>query len=179
MGAETTGGVVIQGGGLLGRKLAVLGAVLAVMGLSVSIISPALSSEDEERLTLRLADRTSDDQRFFEDIDVGKKGLSVGDYTVVTGDPIYNRALTERVGVARGQLMAVEVNQGQPVAGEDDYTFELEDGFITAEGTDLLAKPTVTLAVTGGTGAYKTAHGTLTLDFSNEESTLFTFKLIL
>jgi hypothetical protein len=165
---------------LLGKKLVVLGAVVAVMASSVSIISPVLSSEDGKRVTLRLADRTSDDDRVTEEIDVDDNGFpTVGDYAVVTRDPMFNRALTERVGFARAQIMLVQVNKDGPVAFEDDYTFEFEDGFITAEGTDLLAKPTVTLAVTGGTGAYETARGTLTLDFSNENRTLFTFKLIL
>ncbi len=60
---------------------------------------------------------------------------------------------------------------------ECDVTFKLRGGLITAEGTFEFDESS-TFAVTGGTGAYKTAHGTLTVSES-DEGLDFVFRLLL
>ncbi len=66
---------------------------------------------------------------------------------------------------------------------ECDVTFELGEGLITVEGPITFSEenfdPTQELAITGGTGQYKTAHGVLRLDFSSDEGATFTFRLLL
>jgi hypothetical protein len=162
----------------MAKRLAVLAAALGVLGLVVSMIVPAVADNGEDRVTLRLAEKAADDERFFTFIDVGKEGESVGDYLVLKGDPIYNQSRTKKVGVVRGDCLVVE-----ELRSECDTTFDLEGGLITTEGpidfgeqSDLVQEH----AVTGGTGAYKTAHGVVRLDFSEpQKGLLFTFKLIL
>ena len=80
----------------------------------------------------------------------------------------------------RGSFIYLEVNEkGEVVATEDDLTIGLRNGTITAEGTDDFSKSVVTFAVTGGTGAYETAHGELDIDYTDPELPEFTFKLLL
>jgi hypothetical protein len=166
----------------MAKRLAVLAAAVGVVALVVSMVVPSVAGNGDDnrdkRVTLRLAEKTADDEQFFTFIDVGEEGESVGDYLVLKGDPIYNRARTEKVGVVRGDCLVVE-----EARSECDVTFDLEGGLITAEGPiDFSEQADVVQlhAITGGTGAYKTAQGVLELDFSEEQKgILFTFKLIL
>ena len=161
----------------MGKRLAVLAGAVGIVALLVSLM-PAVADDGGRRVTLRLAERAADDERFFTTIDVGEEGESVGDYLVLKGDPIYNRSRTKRVGVVRGDCLIVE-----EVRSECGATFELKGGLITAEGPiDFSEQADVvqTHAITGGTGAYKTAQGLLELDFSEpDEGLVFIFKLIL
>jgi hypothetical protein len=165
------------------KRLAVLAAALAVLGLVVSMIVPAVADNGGERVTLRLAEKAADDEQFDTEIDVGKKGFSPGDYIVLGNEPVYNRALTKKVGTVSGDVLFVSVSeQDQSAVIEVDISFNLKGGLITVEGPidfSQDADPIQTLAVTGGTGAYKTAHGELHIDISGEEGFLFTFKLFL
>ncbi len=151
---------------------------MAVLALSFSILSPALSGQRYRTVTLRFADKESDDSRNSVLIDVGKKGLSAGDYAAVKGDVLYNRALTRRVGAIRGQQMLVRVTD-EAITAESDFTFQLPRGSITVEGTGTTAEPIETLAVTGGTGRFKAAHGHLRIDHSRAAGALYTFVLLL
>jgi hypothetical protein len=161
----------------MGKRLGVLAGAVGIVALLVSLM-PAVADDGGRRVTLRLAERAADDERFFTTIDVGEEGESVGDYLVLKGDPIYNRSRTKRVGVVRGDCLIVE-----EVRSECDATFDLKGGLITAEGPiDFSEQADVVQihAITGGTGAYKTAQGLLELDFSEpDEGLVFIFKLIL
>jgi hypothetical protein len=164
--------------GRMAKRLAVLAAAVGVLALVVSMVVPAVADNGDDRVTLRLAEKAADDERFFSFIDVGKKGESVGDYLVLKADPIYNRSRTKKVGVVHGDCLVVE-----EARSECDVTFDLEGGLITEEGPiDFAERSDVVQvhAVTGGTGVYKTAHGELELDFSEaQKGILFTFRLIL
>jgi hypothetical protein len=166
----------------MAKRLAVLAAAVGVLALVVSMIVPAVADNGDERVTLRLAEKAADDEQFFTEIDVGKKGFSVGDYTVVKGDPVYNRALTKKVGTVSGDALVVWT-KGQSATVEGDVTFDLKGGLITVEGPITFSEqdfdPVQELAVTGGTDAYKTAHGELEVDISDEAGFRFTFKLLL
>jgi hypothetical protein len=169
----------------MAKRLAVVAAALGMLALLVSAIGPAVAgngNDGDERVTLRLAEKAADDQQFTTQVDVGPKGFSVGDYEVLEGEPVYNRALTKQVGAVTGDVLIVSI-EGQSVTVEPDVTFDLEGGVITVEGPITFSEqdfdPVQELAVTGGTNAYKTAHGELHIDISGEEGFLFTFKLIL
>jgi hypothetical protein len=161
----------------MAKRFAVLAGLTGALALLVSLM-PAVADDEGRRVTLRLAERAADDERFFTFIDVGEEGESVGDYLVLKGDPVYNRSRTKRMGVVRGDCLIVE-----QVRSECDTTFDLRGGLITTEGPiDFSERADVVQihAVTGGTGAYKTAHGVLELDLSEDEKGLiFIFKLIL
>jgi hypothetical protein len=169
----------------MAKRLAVVAAAVGVLALLVSVIGPAVAgngNDGDERVTLRLAEKAADDEQFSTDIDVGKQGFSVGDYIVLENEPVYNRALTKQVGTISGDGLFVSI-KGQTVTLEVDVTFDLEGGLITVEGPITFSEqnldPVQELAVTGGTNAYKTAHGELEIDLSDPEGFRFTFRLIL
>lgn len=165
------------------RRLATATAAIAVVALAISIVAPA--GADRRRLeerTLRLAEKAADDEQFETEIDVGDPGPSVGDYIVFEGEPVFNRALTRRVGVFRGDCLFVQMVGEEEATIECDITFDLNQGLITVEGPITFAEPfeeVQEVAITGGTDAFKTAHGELQLDFSQERGVRFTFKLLL
>jgi hypothetical protein len=167
----------------MAKRFTALGAVVAVMALVVSMVAPALSGGSGRRVVLRLAEVTADDEE--TEIDVDDNGFpTVGDYFVLSGDPVFERDRETQVGVARGDCMFVEVVDETAATIECDITFDLKRGLITVEGPITFAEEDFEVvqevAVTGGTNAYKTAHGELAVDFSEEEEgLLFTFRLIL
>jgi hypothetical protein len=162
------------------KRLGVVGAIIGVLGLSFSIISPASSDSRFEKKTIHLVSKQAEDDEFITRIDVGEKGVSVGDYGVVGGQPLYNPSLKKAVAEQRGTFVYLEVDEkGDLVATEDDLTIEFRNGTLTAEGTDDFSKTVITFAVTGGTGAYETAHGELDIDYTDSELPEWTFRLLL
>jgi hypothetical protein len=164
----------------MAKRLGVVGAIIGVLALSFSIISPASSDSRYERETVHLVSKQAEDEEFITRIDIGKEGDSVGDYGVVSSQPLYNRSLKKDVAELRGDFIYLDVNEkGELVATEDDLTIEFRNGTLMAEGTDDFSKTVVTLAVTGGTGIYETAHGELHIDYTDPKLPQWTFKLLL
>ncbi len=165
------------------KRLGVFGAGVAVLALVVSMVAPATSDEKAKRhrhVVLRLAEVAADDEQFITELDVDGNGFpTVGDLLVFGGDPVYKRDRVTQVGVLRGDCLFVEVVDETTVTLECDGSFDLRRGLITVEGPVTFGEEPSELAVTGGTDAYKTAHGELEIDFSQEEGALFTFRLIL
>jgi hypothetical protein len=154
-----------------------------LLALVVSMIVPAAADNGGDRVTLRLAEKAADDEQFETDIDVGEEGKSIGDYTVFESEPIFNRALTRQVGVFQGDCLAVSIVPRESATAECDFTVVLDKGLITVEGPITFSEQSFDdvqeWAVTGGTGAYKSAHGELELDFSDGAGVRLTFRLIL
>ena len=169
------------------KRLGVAGAVVAVLALVISMVAPATSDEkakSDRRVVLRLAEVAADDEEFISEIDVDDNGFpTVGDYLVLSGDPVFKRDRKTQVGVIRGDCLFVEVVDQATVTLECDLTFDLRGGLITVEGPATFAEEDFQavqeVAVTGGTDAYKTAHGELAVNIAPEEGFLFTFRLIL
>ena len=108
-----------------------------------------------------------------ETIDLGNPGLSVGDIIVISDDLFQDG---EKVGVHGGTCTVVRI---EALLLHCVVTFTLPDGHITAQGlvTPDLAEEQV--AVTGGTGAYTTAQGELTVLEEGEGQSRYTFALLL
>ena len=105
------------------KRLGVLGAVIAVLALTFSIISPALSDSRYEKRTIHLVSKQAEDDEFITRIDVGDKGNSVGDYGVVSGQPLYNPSLKKAIAEQRGSFTYLEINEkGELAETEDDLT---------------------------------------------------------
>lgn len=149
-------------------KFGALAAIIALVGLTASIITPASSNTRYHRQTLHVTDKASDGGEIF--IDVGEEGDSAGDYIVIE-NKLYNAAGTKKVGEATGDCLLLVV------LGECDLSFKLRGGLIVFEGPVNFAE-TSRLAVTGGTGRYKTAHGTVVATPS-EQGFDFVIKLLL
>ncbi len=102
-------------------------------------------------------------------VDVGKKGDSLGD-DLAFGNPVYDAANKKQVGRDQGHCV-------RTVAGkswECFWSLLLPAGQITVEGPFYDAADS-TLTVTGGTGAYRGAHGQMALHARNARGTEYDF----
>ena len=118
-------------------------------------------------------------------LDLGAPGPSVGDRFIVFGDLFRN---DKRVGAGGYECVTMLFTPGPDPAGEPEAatdqcvaTLSLAKGQITVQGlVDRTGPVPVTLAITGGTGAYRTAHGELQTSGPNEQGDEpLTLKLIL
>ena len=86
-------------------------------------------------------------------------GDSAGD-ALTFANQLYDEANTKQVGTDQGYCLRVDVGKSY----ECTWTAFLSDGQITVAGPFFDAKES-TLAITGGTGAYKDARGEMKLGF--------------
>ncbi|WP_027482932.1 allene oxide cyclase barrel-like domain-containing protein [Deinococcus pimensis] len=102
----------------------------------------------------------------FHLVDVGDKGVSVGDQTVFD-DLLFKNG--KRVGFDSGActVTRVAMNERDPFRVSCVATYALPGGTIAAQGV-MTNNPTKVLAIVGGTGAYEGAHGQITfVEFGN------------
>lgn len=101
-------------------------------------------------------------------VDLTTNGDSTGDLLTFHND-LYDESNTDVVGSDQGDCVRIEVG----VSWECRWVNILEGGSITVEGPFYDAGPSA-LAITGGTGDYRGARGSMRL-VSNEDGTEFTF----
>ena len=101
--------------------------------------------------------------------DTGDTGDSSGDVLTFAND-VYNADNTEKVGTDQGYCIRTVAGKSY----ECNWTTILEDGQITVEGT-FYDTESSTLAITGGTGSYDDAEGTMDLSANNDKATEFKF----
>jgi allene oxide cyclase len=148
------------------KKLALVAAGLLVAGggvIASFVASPAASAAT----TLTVVEHAVTDTV----IDVGKAGDSTGDL-LTFHNKIYDEADAAIVGSDQGSCIRISPKKG---SWECLYTTFLEGGSITVETPFYDAKASVG-AVTGGTGTYSGASGTLDLSCTGAECT-FVFNL--
>ena len=107
-----------------------------------------------------------------ETIDLGAPGSSISDIIVIS-DALFQHE--EQVGVHGGTCTVVQV---EPVLLHCVVTFTLPDGQITVQGLVTPDRAEEQVAVTGGTGAYRAAQGTLTVLEEEGEPAHYTFKFL-
>ena len=136
-------------------------AILTIPALFIVLaaVGPVYTSSDERERrnpeVIRLVERIHD----FTFEDVGTPGPSLGDRLIFTSD-LFDEA-GRRVGRDGADCVTVRIDPTAPLPEQQivqcTITVELPDGQITFQG---LAQGTENLfAVTGGTGAYRTARG--------------------
>jgi hypothetical protein len=103
-------------------------------------------------------------------IDIGTTGDSIGDL-LAFGNDLYDAANAEKAG--RDEGTCFRSNPG--MAWECTWTNILADGSITVQGPFLDSLEDTELAITGGTGVYAGASGTMTLHSRNEAGTELDF----
>jgi len=118
-----------------------------------------------EMVHLALVERAANDTV----TDTGAEGDSVGDILTFAND-IYDETNTTVVGHDNGWCMRTVVG----VAWECFWTLTLSDGQITVAGPFLDAGDSV-LAVTGGTGAYAGAGGSMALHARDAQGSAYDF----
>ena len=136
---------------LFGAGLTAL-VVLAVVAVSSAL---ATSSNDGKgrAFTIHVVERATSDTL----VDNAPTGDSVGD-TLGFGNALYDASNTTTVGTSSGQC----VRTVPGASWECMWTNTLKNGQITVAGPFLDAGDS-TLAITGGTGAYRNAGGTMDL----------------
>ena len=132
---------------------------LTVAGLVVFSL-PAVAAEK-----LQLVERAETDAT----LDLGTKGDSVGDL-LTFANPIYDAANKVKVGTDQGYCVRVVAGK----SWECFWTLLLKDGQITIEGPFFDAGDSV-MAVTGGTGKYAGARGSLKLHPRDAKGTAYDF----
>jgi hypothetical protein len=119
-----------------------------------------------------------------KDIDLNSRGLSLGDYFVAT-ENLFRQGTKVGTDHATCTLTRLEPPTGTPkrFAAQCLATLVLPEGQVTAQGvrTGALSQrqpPRFTLAITGGTGAYNTAHGQVRIVDLNATDSRLTLTLI-
>jgi hypothetical protein len=160
---------------------AVLAAVGAVVLITVGLMSFASASSSSSSTTSSSTTKTihviQPNSAVFTNVDVGPTGESPGDYVVITS-PFLSPATHQKVGSGAVVCTLVKVTPTFPSQCVGTASFAAGD--ITLQGIFLTVtgKANV-LAVTGGTGAYRTAHGTVTVTILKSGATDLVFRLIL
>jgi len=132
---------------------------LTVAGLVVFSL-PAVAAEK-----LQLVERAETDAT----LDLGTKGDSVGDL-LTFANPIYDAANKVKVGTDQGYCVRVVAGK----SWECFWTLLLKDGQVTIEGPFFDSGDSV-MAVTGGTGKYAGARGSLKLHPRDAKGTAYDF----
>jgi hypothetical protein len=144
----------------MSRKLRVGGlvaVVAAVAGIAVASTSAGSSSsghgsEHVIRVTAETLQRTQ--------IDLGDEGFSQGDQ-IVFSDEVFQHG--KKVGQLHGVCTAQRVLAGHEPIFQCGSTLSLPRGQLTIRGAAAFDEP-FTLALTGGTGDYRTAHGQVRIE---------------
>jgi hypothetical protein len=166
------------------RSITVASALTSALALSgFALAAPGGAGQDSHQRHARTIHLTASgfaDQ----DVDVGPPDLTLGDHFVVTED-LFRQG--EKVGEDHAvcTLTRLEPRSGTAERGAVQCvaTFVLPEGQITVQGVrtfalDAQAPPNFVLAVTGGTGAYKAARGTVHIVDLNETDSRLTLELI-
>jgi len=110
-------------------------------------------------------------------VEMGPPGLSMGDVEAF-GNPVFNADNTHQVGRDQGFCLIANMNVGGGIiADECSATLMLDGGSLTFEGPFYSDVRDVTWAITGGTGAYRSARGDMTLHARNSAYTEFDFVI--
>jgi hypothetical protein len=129
-------------------------AALAVVGLALA--GTTASAHDGPAKPIKLLEAHADLQPTF--VDTGKPGPTVGD-TVIARDGV-NRENGSLAG-SFSQVCALVELGSNPLTStyECNGSIALQDGTITMQGPFVPTAAQQSAAVTGGTGAYRTARG--------------------
>jgi allene oxide cyclase len=133
---------------------------LLVSGLALQIPVAALAADHMEFVERALTDAT---------LDLGAKGDSAGDL-LTWSNPLFDAANKTQIGSDQGYCVRIEVGK----TWECSWTNLLKDGQITVSGVFYDDKDSL-LSVTGGTGKYAGAKGSLKLHSRDAKSTAYTF----
>lgn len=135
------------------RRLALVMAAALVVG-GGAIASLTAVSSAAPATTIKVVEHATSDKQF----DIGKKGDSSGD-VLTFANKVYDETDATVVGRDLGACTRIKPKQG---SWECSWTTVLEAGQITVEGPFYDTEDSV-LAVTGGTGAYASATGSMDL----------------
>jgi len=138
------------------RRVPLVTAVLGAFVLGAMMVATASRPRLIEPTRIHVVERPISDVV----IDTGKEGDSSGDL-LTFHNPLFDAGHEVRVGHDQGDCIRISPRQG---SWECRWIAWLDGGAITVEGPFYDTKPSV-LAITGGTGMYSNARGTMLLKF--------------
>jgi len=138
-------------------------AVVAATAIAISIVSAASAGPNVTRM--HVVERATTDTV----VDLTTNGDSTGDLLTFHND-LYDDRDRQIVGSDQGECVRIEVG----VSWECRWVNTFDNGSITVEGPFLDAG-TSNLAITGGTGAYRGARGSMRLAARDDAGTEFDF----
>jgi hypothetical protein len=142
------------------RRIAILGLCAALVGVGLvgGSLLPAASQETGTFTRCEKQNRVS--EKF---VNVGKKGLSAGDWFVSTA-PLFNPQSGDKVGRTVVKFTVAKRLGRRDALNLVDGVVHLGGGKLTFYGSFKFSsfRTGVTAAITGGTGRYTNAGGTLT-----------------
>jgi allene oxide cyclase len=147
------------------RKMLFAGVLATLAVLAVVAVSSALATPAHHGTTFGVVERATSDTV----VDNGTVGDSIGD-TLAFGNTIYDAANATAVGSDGGQC----VRTVPGVSWECAFTTSLRNGQITVEGPFLDAGDS-TFSITGGTGAYRKATGTMDIHARDTTGSAYDF----
>jgi hypothetical protein len=153
------------------KRLGVVGAAVAVAALAVGSVGPATGSggadHGHDRDKIKVVSTITEEA----EVDVGKRGFSLGDMFVFTAKLTKHHKKVGHAGVVC-TITSVKKQEAQCLG-----TAKFRHGQITVQG--LVGDDEVfELAITGGTGAFEGAGGTLVVKEISDEKELLTFYII-
>jgi allene oxide cyclase len=146
------------------RALIPVAAVAAAVLVFAVVNAAAGNGHSDDGDSIRVIEHATTDA-----VTNGTAADSAGNVLTFAND-VFNSANTRKVGSDQGYCVRIEVGK----SWECIWTTFLRDGQITVEGPFLDAGNS-TLAVTGGTGAYRNARGSMELRYRNPAGTEFDF----
>jgi hypothetical protein len=160
----------------LGIGLLILLALAIVALPATSAPSPAGSRDDDDEVeVIRVLATTVQEA----DLDLGAQGDSLGDQFIFSDD-LSRRG--EKVGIDGGHCTLVRLEPRVSATLQCLVTADLPKGQITAQGLITFTEETegepFRIAITGGTGRYKEAHGHVKVDEESETEARLTFHVI-
>lgn len=151
------------------RKAALLACVLSAFVLGAVTVSVAGSPGVTEPTRIHVIEHPTTDWV----IDVGREGDSTGDL-LTFHNALYNATDTKKVGHDQGECIRISAHQG---TWECRWIAWLEGGAITVEGPFFDTRDSV-MAITGGTGMYRNARGTMALSADPNGTFHFVYNVI-
>jgi allene oxide cyclase len=142
-------------------RLLVTGLLIVVIILALAAFSPGKQSTT----SLTVVEHADTDAF----TDTGEKDDSVGDI-LTFANKVYDEKNEKEIGSDNGYCLRTEVG----VAWECNWTLTLADGSIVIEGPFYDTKDSV-VAITGGTGKYADARGSMKLHARNDKGTEYDF----
>lgn len=151
------------------RRASLVAAVVGAFVLGAVVVATASRPKVTEPVTIAVVERAVSDVV----TDTGEAGDSSGDL-LTFANPLYDADNAEKVGRDQGECIRISPEKG---TWECRWIAWLPDGAITIEGAFNDTKAT-TVAITGGTGMYSNARGSMRLEAGPDEGTfLFTYKV--
>jgi hypothetical protein len=156
------------------RLFAVLALAATIAVVSLVPATAGSKRHGKHVKILNLTTRTAQEA----DLDLGDKGPSVGDRFVFS-DNVFRG--TKKVGILGGECTVTRLEPNPVPEGQEPTSavvncvasLELRKGQLTLQGLVTFSEqagPRFTVAITGGTGAYRTAHGEATITSSEDEN---------